>query len=76
VFAALLISYLELFGVPTKTKYVEHVAGADLAEGQSTSTRPNSRGSRTLLSQSQERLGTAQNGECHALHRNLSVMLM
>ena len=47
VFVALLISYLELFGLPKITKYVEHVLGAQLQDG--TSTRPGSRSSRQLL---------------------------
>ncbi|KAK5125342.1 hypothetical protein LTR85_000451 [Meristemomyces frigidus] len=53
IFAALLISYCELFGLPTKTKYVEHVAG--VTDHDAASTRPGSRSSRTLLSESRDR---------------------
>ncbi|KAK4548610.1 hypothetical protein LTR36_009520 [Oleoguttula mirabilis] len=53
VFVALLISYLELFGLPTKAKYVEHVAG--ITDHDGASIRPGSRSSRTLLSESGER---------------------
>ena len=52
VFAALLISYFELFGLPTKHKYAEHVLGATVDHERN---RPGSRSSRTLLSSSRER---------------------
>lgn len=63
-FVALLISYLELLALPTKAKYVEHMSGV-VAEHDGASTRPGSRSSRTLLSQSRERPGTgaADDGE-------------
>ena len=48
VFVALLISYLELFAVPTKAQYVEHVAGAE-DEYDARSTRAQSISSRRLL---------------------------
>lgn len=57
VFAALLISYFELLGLPTKAKYVEHVASA--ADHDGASTRPGSRSSRTLLSESRERVAAS-----------------
>lgn len=50
VFAALLISYLELLALPKKSKYVEHVAGA----GSPRSTRPASISSRRLLDETEE----------------------
>ncbi|KAK3670209.1 hypothetical protein LTR78_009864 [Recurvomyces mirabilis] len=55
VFVALLTSYLELFGLPTKQKYAEHVLGVTSTDNDS--IRPGSRSSRTLLSQSRERPG-------------------
>ncbi|WPG98585.1 vacuolar membrane protease [Acrodontium crateriforme] len=57
VAAALLISYLELFGTPSKSKYVEHVSGiANTGDNDGAwSSRPASQSSRTLLSQSRER---------------------
>ncbi|TKA72331.1 hypothetical protein B0A55_06749 [Friedmanniomyces simplex] len=48
VFAAVMISYFELFGLPSKAKYAEHVLDA-VDENRS---RPGSRSSRTLLAQS------------------------
>lgn len=50
VFAALLISYLELLALPRKAKYVEHVAGV----GSPRSTRPGSVASRRLLDDNEE----------------------
>ncbi|KAM0720592.1 hypothetical protein Q7P37_004728 [Cladosporium fusiforme] len=50
VFAALLISYLELLALPKKTKYVEHVAGA----ASPRSTRPGSVSSRRLLDETED----------------------
>lgn len=47
-FVALLISYMELFALPTTRKYVEHALGAQAESG---STRPGSRSSRQLLDQ-------------------------
>lgn len=47
-FVALLISYLELFALPTTRKYVEHALDA---QADSSSTRPGSRSSRQLLDQ-------------------------
>ncbi|KAK5130630.1 hypothetical protein LTR08_001889 [Meristemomyces frigidus] len=61
VFVALLISYLELFGLPTKGSYAEHVVGAS-EDVDRLSTRPGSRSSRTLLSRSRERAS----GSVHA----------
>nr|POE88174.1 vacuolar membrane protease [Quercus suber] len=52
VWLALLISYFELIALPTKTRYVEDVYGA---EQDAASIRPGSQSSRTLLSQSRER---------------------
>ncbi|KAK5700397.1 hypothetical protein LTR17_022966 [Elasticomyces elasticus] len=48
VFLALMISYLELFALPSKLKYAEHVLDA-VDENRS---RPGSRSSRTLLGES------------------------
>lgn len=45
VFVALLISYLELLGLPKKTRFVEHVAGV----GSPVTTRPGSISSRRAL---------------------------
>ncbi|KAK5173815.1 uncharacterized protein LTR77_002496 [Saxophila tyrrhenica] len=50
-FAALLVSYLELLALPTKTSYVEHVSGAE-QEVHGRSGRPGSRSSRSVLSSS------------------------
>ncbi|KAK5110074.1 hypothetical protein LTR62_006319 [Meristemomyces frigidus] len=68
IFLALIISYLELFGLPTKHKYAEHVLGVTMTDTDS--VRPGSRSSRTLLSQSRERQpavattnGTAEDDE-------------
>ncbi|KAK3055701.1 hypothetical protein LTR09_003622 [Extremus antarcticus] len=58
VFAALLISYLELFALPTKTAYVEHVSGAE-QEIHGRSGRPGSRSSRSVLSGSRARPAAA-----------------
>lgn len=51
VFVALLISYLELFALPTKTRYVERVLGAQLDPPP---TRPGSVSSRRLLNRSED----------------------
>lgn len=51
VFVALLISYLELFALPTKSSYVEHVANAD-DEIERRSARPSSASPRQVLGQS------------------------
>ena len=51
VFVALLISHLELFALPTKTAYVEHVAGVDDENERRSGRRP-SQSSRSLLSES------------------------
>nr|POF15018.1 vacuolar membrane protease [Quercus suber] len=59
VFLALLISYLELVMLPTKTSYVEHVTDA---EQETASIRPSSQSSRTLLSQSRERPHSTRSG--------------
>ncbi|KAK0846792.1 hypothetical protein LTR03_006676 [Friedmanniomyces endolithicus] len=48
VFGAVLISYLELFVLPSKAKYAEHVLDAV----DETRSRPGSQSSRTLLAQS------------------------
>lgn len=47
VFVALLISYLELFALPSISKYVAHVLGAQ--HNDAASTRPGSRSSRQVL---------------------------
>ena len=52
VFIALLISYLELFALPTKTSYVEHVANVD---DQNDRSRRPSQSSRSLLSENRQR---------------------
>ena len=58
VFAALLISYLELFALPKKTKYVQHVAGVG-SEDDDRSTRRGSVSSRALLGHGGERAGAS-----------------
>jgi len=57
-FVALLISYFELLALPTKQKYVEHIAGA-VTEHEGTSTRHGRPSSRSLLSRSRERAGAS-----------------
>ena len=56
VFGALLISYLELFALPSKNKYAEHVLDAV----DETRSRPGSRSSRTLLAQSRDRASSSR----------------
>jgi hypothetical protein len=51
VWTALLISYLELFALPRKSKYVEHVLGA---QSDAVSVRPGSISSRRILSSSDD----------------------
>ncbi|KAF1827756.1 peptidase M28 [Dissoconium aciculare CBS 342.82] len=51
VWTALFISYLELFALPKKSKYVEHVLGA---QSDAVSTRPGSISSRRILSSSDD----------------------
>lgn len=51
-FAALIISYFELLALPTKTSYVEHVAGAN---DDIQHRRPGSQSSRSLLSDTRGR---------------------
>lgn len=56
VFVALLISYLELAALPTKSKYAEHVLGVqnDSVSIRSASIRPASVSSRQLLAPSED----------------------
>ena len=61
-FLALLISYLELFALPTKTAYVERVANAD-EEIDRRSERRGSQSSRTLLRQSESRTRDGEDDE-------------
>lgn len=51
VFVALLISYLELFALPTKSDYVEHVANAEDEIDRRSSARRGSQSSRSVLAQ-------------------------
>lgn len=54
-FAALLVSYFELLALPTKTAYVERVAGAN---EEIQRRRPGSQSSRSLLSENRGRAST------------------
>ncbi|EME50243.1 hypothetical protein DOTSEDRAFT_68948 [Dothistroma septosporum NZE10] len=64
---ALLISYLELFALPTTRKYVEHALGA---QADTNSTRPGSRASRQLLDQQDEVISEAEPSERTSLLQN------